>query len=146
MAKIKFERTSAPAGSVQFSRNPSRGDYKRRKQYIQPQDMSDGGDIYIYDKGDVKEYKTLHWRNIPASDLTNFLDFLAVIGGSKNNFTFTDFDGSQYIARIINANDIQSAPVMADRESLTVEILIESLVESLSTTISSTSEVVDIKT
>ncbi|GER92692.1 hypothetical protein A45J_0410 [hot springs metagenome] len=127
MAKIKFERTSAPTGSVQFSRNPSRGDYQRSRQYLQPMDYADGGDIYIYDKGIVKNYMTLHWRNISKTDFDSFFSFLTNVSiGSKNNFIFTDYDGSTYTARIINSDDIQSSPVMTDRESLTVKLLIES--------------------
>ena len=126
MAKIKFERTSAPTGSVEFSRNPSivGGDYTRKRQYYQPKDYADGGDIYIYHKGVLKNFTTLKWANIPEADYTNFLTFVGVVIGSKYNFTFTDFSGTTYTARIINADDIQSAPIMTNRESLTVELLI----------------------
>ncbi|MBI5307786.1 MAG: hypothetical protein HZB37_05520 [Planctomycetes bacterium] len=128
MAKIKFQRTSAPTGSVEFSRNPSivnRG-MQRKRKYFQPKDFSDSGDLYIYDKGVAKNYITLTWSNIPKTDYDNFIAFLAVVVGSKYNFTFTDFDGATYTARINNAEDIQSAPVMTGRESLaSVELLIE---------------------
>lgn len=128
MAKIKFERISAPTGSVEFSRNPASGagDYSRSRKYLQPKDYSDAGDVYIYDKGiAAKTTITLHFRNIPKTDYTNFLTFLGIVIGSKYNFTFTDTDGSTYTARIINSDDIQSAPVMTERESLTIELLIE---------------------
>ena len=128
MAKIKFQRTSAPIGSVEFQRNPSvtNKDYQRKWQYLQPQDFADGGDVYIYDKGiAAKNYITLNFRNNPKSDYTNLMTFLGIVVGSKYNFTFTDFDGTAYTARIINSDDIQSAPVATDRESLAVELLIE---------------------
>lgn len=126
MAKIKFQRTSAPTGSVEFSRNPSitSGSYRRQKQYAQPTDFADGGDIYIYDKGIVKTIITLTWPNIPTADYTNFTTFLGVVVGAKYNFTFTDIDGATYTARIYNAADITSAPVATGRESLTIELLI----------------------
>lgn len=126
MAKIKFERTSAPTGSVEFSRNPSRGDHSRVTKYKQPLDYSDGGDPYIYDKGIAAEgLRELHWRNIAALDLTNFMTFLGIVVGAKYNFTFTDSDGTTATARIINADDIVSAPVAPGRESLTVKLRIE---------------------
>lgn len=127
MAKIKFQRTSAPTGVVEFSRNPSiiNRDYRRKRQYMQPKDFADGGDIYVYDKGVKKDYITLVWRNIPQTDWVNFMTFLDVVIGSKYNFTFTDFTGLTYTARILNSDDIQSAPVATDRESLTVELLLE---------------------
>lgn len=129
MAKIKFQRTSAPTGSVEFSRNPSivNRNMQRKIKYLQPKDFSDGGDLYIYDKGiAAKNFITLAWSNIPKTDYNNFKTFLGVVVGSKYNFTFTDSDGTTYTARIYNAEDIQSAPVMTDRESLaSVELLIE---------------------
>lgn len=126
MAKIKFERTSAPTGSVEFSRNPSRGDFSRTTKYKQPQDSSDGGDIYIYNKGITAEaHRELRWRNISSLDLSNFMTFLGVVVGAKYNFTFTDFDGTTATARIINSDEIASAPVAPGRESLTVKLRIE---------------------
>lgn len=126
MAKIKFERTSAPTGSVEFSRNPAPRDYSRKTGYLQPKARSGGGDWYVYDKGlNPERYKTLHWANIPSADLSNFMTFLATMVGAKYNFTFTDYNGATYTARIWNAKDIQSQPVFTDRESLTVELMIE---------------------
>lgn len=126
MAKIKFERTAAPIGSVEFSRNPSRGDYDRATKYKQPQDYSDGGDLYIYDKGIAAEgRKYLRWRSISDADYSNFMTFLSIVVGAKYNFTFTDYDGATATARIINADEIASAPVAPGRESLTVELRIE---------------------
>lgn len=125
MAKIKFERTSAPIGSVQFSRNPSRGDYQRSQKYLQPMDYADGGDVYIYNKGIKRKIIDLTWRNIPKADYDAFMTFSDVVNGSQYNFIFTDTDSSTYTARILNADDIRSAPVLADRESLSVKLLIE---------------------
>ena len=128
MAKIKFERTSAPIGSVEFSRNPSitSKSYQRKRQYLQPKDLADGGDMYIYDKGiAAKNYITLTFSNVPQSDYTNLNTFLGVVVGSKYNFTFTDYNGVMSTARIINSDNFQSAPVATDRESFTVELLLE---------------------
>ncbi|MBI5075640.1 MAG: hypothetical protein HZB62_10820 [Nitrospirae bacterium] len=127
MALIKFERTSAPTGSVQFARNPGPGSYSRKTEYMQPKERSNGGDLYSYDKGiSPDRFRTLSWKNISATDLANFMTFLGVVVGIKENFTFTDYDGATYTARIWNADDIQSAPVATGRESLTVVLRIES--------------------
>ena len=126
MAKIKFERTQTPVGSVEFSRNPSiHQGLQRHRKYFQPKDFSDGGDIYVYDKGIVKNFISFSWQNIPTSDYNNFMTFLGVIVGSKYNFTYIASDGTTATARIMNADDIQSAPVATGRESLSVELLLE---------------------
>lgn len=65
MADIKFEYLDGTQIiEVPFSRRVSYGNYKRNLKYLQPKDFSDGGDIYIYDKGS-KEYRLL----APVSDL-----------------------------------------------------------------------------
>lgn len=126
MAKVKFERTSAPTGSVEFNRNPSIiNGWKRKRKYFQPVDYSDAGDLYIYDKGEKTDTLVLTWPNISKTDYNNFITFLDVIVGSKYNFTFTDYEGTVSTARIINSHEILSAPVMTDRESLTIELQIE---------------------
>ena len=93
---------------------------------MQPKDLADGGDMYIYDKGiAAKDYISLDFRNNSKSDYTNLMTFIGVVVGSKYNFTFTDFDGTTRTARIMNSNDLKSAPVATDRESFMVELLIE---------------------
>ena len=119
MAKIKFERTSAPTGSVEFTRNPSitgRG-LPRKKKYFQPIDYSDGGDVYIYNKGITKDFVTLTWNNNAKTDYTNLMTFIGVVVGAKYNFTYYDSDGLTHTARIINSDNLQSSPVATNRES-----------------------------
>ena len=105
MSLIRFERLSAPVGYVQFTRNPAIGDYQRKTEYMQPKDYANDGSLYCYDKGiGPKEHRTLKWKNIPSADLSAFLTFLSTVAvGAVNNFTFTDFDGTTYTARITNA-------------------------------------------
>ncbi len=127
MAKIKFERTSAPTGSVEFTRNPSitgRG-LQRKKKYFQPIDYSDGGDVYIYNKGITKDFVTLTWNNNAKTDYTNLMTFIGVVVGAKYNFTYYDSDGLTHTARIINSDNLQSSPVATNRESFSVELLLE---------------------
>ena len=148
MAKIKFARIEGRlTGSIQFSRNPSRGDYERRIQFFQPKEFSGGGDLYCYDHGiGAKKYRTLHFRNIPKNNLDNYLNFLENIAqGTKNNFLLFDYDAAGdycgdgsytgdgsycysygiYLARIINTEDIRSKPVAFEREALTIELILE---------------------
>lgn len=123
---IRFERTTAPIGFVQFSRNPGKGNYSRVRRYRQPIDYAGGGELYVYDKGDKEDERELRWPNISTQDYLNFMTFLDTVAvGAKNSFTFTDYDGATHTARIINAGDISSAPVMTGRESLTIRLRLE---------------------
>lgn len=126
MAKIKFERTSAPTGSVEFSRNPSRGNISRTGAYLQPIDYSDGKDLYSYDKGLTEKAEVpMTFGNISSTDLSNFLAFRAVVVGSKYSFTFTDVDGSTSTARFADGGACEYAPVAPGRYSLSFRLLIE---------------------
>ena len=126
MAKIKFSRVSAPSGSIEFSLNPTYGDYGRTYKHLQPKTFTAGGVFYSYNKGLKREMISLSWATLPASEYTAFISFLDnVAEGCHNTFTFTDFDGSTHTARILNADDISSAPVAGDRESVDVVLLIE---------------------
>ena len=123
---IKFERTEAPIGSVTFSRAPSRGNLTRSLKFAQPKDLTDGTDVYIYDKGPIQEDESLHWHNIPKVDYVNFIDFVKnVVNGAMETFTYTDIDDNELTVRIWNAEDITSAPVAFNRESLTVVLRVE---------------------
>ena len=128
MAKIKFERTSAPTGSVEFSRNPSGdGGYEDRTKFIQVKAQSDGGVNYVYNKGLApQKFKTLTWPNLPDADVGNFMTFVGVVVGGKYNFTLTDVDGTTKTARIWNAEEIVTRRVATGRQSLSLELLIES--------------------
>lgn len=123
---VKFERTEAPIGSVTFSRAPSRGNLDRSLKFAQPKDLTDGTDVYIYDKGPIQELERLHWHNIPKADYDNFIDFVKnVVNGAMETFTYTDIDENELTVRIWNAEDIISAPVAYNRESLTVALRVE---------------------
>ena len=125
--KIKFERITAPTGYVEFSRDPQVPGYKRITQFMQPKDFSDGGDLYVYDKGlGPNRYRTLTFPDISENDLANFMTFFEDVAvGSKNLFLFTDRDGSVHVARIMNSDNIESTPQLANREALTIELLID---------------------
>lgn len=102
MAQVKFERTSAPTGSVEFSINPPEGGYDGSQDYLQPFAQADGGNFYCFDKGiDPERPRSFAWEAMPEADFTNLLAFYAVVLGKKYNFTFTDYDGTTYTARFI---------------------------------------------
>ena len=123
---VKFERTEAPIGSVTFSRAPSRGNLDRSLKFAQPKDLTDGTDVYIYDKGPAEESERLHWHNIPKADYDNFINFVKnVVNGAMETFTYTDIDENELTVRIWNAEEITSAPVAYNRESLTVFLRVE---------------------
>lgn len=102
MSKIKFEKTSSPAGSVQFSRNPSYGSAKPF-EFRQPKDYSDGGSIYVYNKGLIENTFELLFNNMPESDYQNMEGFFKnIIQGSKYNFTYYDENGTAHTARLMD--------------------------------------------
>jgi hypothetical protein len=123
---VKFERTEEPIGSVTFSRAPSRGNLSRSLSFAQPKDRTDGTDVYIYDKGPIEESERLNWHNIPKADYDNFIDFVKnVVNGAMETFTYTDIDDNELTVRIWNGEEITSAPVAYNRESLTVVLRVE---------------------
>jgi hypothetical protein len=93
---------------------------------MQPKEFSDGGDIYIYDKGS-KDYRSLSWGNCPKEDYTNLISFIKnTVIGSKKSFVFRDFDNLYYNVRLMNAEDLVFTPVSMARESFALELLLES--------------------
>jgi len=137
MANIKFEYLdNSTIIEVPFSRNPSpaRQEYQRRLKYMQPKEFSDGGDIYIYDKGS-KEYRSLSWGNCPKEDYASLISFIKnTVIGSKKSFVFRDFDNLYYNVRLMNAEDLVFTPVSMERESFALELLLESLYSPASPT------------
>lgn len=119
-SQIKFERIVAPVASVEFTYDPRPGNYSRAFNMNQVKEESAGNIPYVYDKGDDTETRTLKFTNLPEADLTNFIVFLNTIRGAAYNFTFTDYDGDIYTARIWNAENILSLPKGLLMEDLTI--------------------------
>jgi hypothetical protein len=102
MSLITFARVAAPAGSFSPTVNPDFGGYMQGRQWYQPKNLSDGGDPYIYSKGE-KGKRYLKWTCLPDADLTLLLAFEAAMSGGRYKFTFTDVDTTAYTAsRILN--------------------------------------------
>lgn len=126
MAKIKFERVSAPTGSITFTYNPTYGEYSRTLRFNQVRTTAAGRVSYVYDKENPHNLIKLRFTNIPTSDITSFITFIRdVSDGSNYTFTFTDFDGSTETVRLWNAENILMNPLGDDREALTVLLRVE---------------------
>lgn len=128
MPEMRFVRKSAPIGSVIFYRNPRKGDYNRRLRFLQPVDYSDDGSPYIYNKAGTQIFKSLRFSNISKQDFINFMDFVVNINGSANEFDMTDYNGLLYKARLINTQEILSAPAAHLRERLDIELMVSPVV------------------
>jgi len=88
---------------VQFTQNPRFGNLEAPLKFRQPRDMSDGGVLYVYDKGITEQKFVLKWESLPLADWTalkTFIDTVAV--GAKNTFTYYDEDGTAWTVRLIS--------------------------------------------
>lgn len=113
------------SAALQFIRGPRYGDYKRKKQYIQPIDYSDGDDIYVYDKGlSARNTREITFQRMITADLTRLLEFIEIVRGAKFAFNFYDENGVEHKTLLINPDDITSAPVAYGMEGeITLELL-----------------------
>ena len=69
-------------------------------------DMSEGGQMYAYDKGVTERFFNLVFERIPQADYANFADWLenhAV--GPLNTFTYTDEDGATHTVRLLDTRN-----------------------------------------
>lgn len=104
MALIKFERVTAPAGSIEFSVNPTEHGYGGEREYLQPSGRSDGGLFYCFDKGvNPEELRTMAWDYLPLADFNNLLAFINIVRG--RDFNFRDFDGNFYRAVFLEPDE-----------------------------------------
>lgn len=96
MALIKFERTSVPTGSWQPSRNPNYGSGDPF-EFLQPKDLSDGGDLYCYNKGLIDDTFDLIFNNMSETDYQNMRAFLRTVAvGASNDFVYIDENGANH--------------------------------------------------
>ena len=98
---VRFERTVAPTGFVQFTRNPRIGS-QDTVELKQPMDWSNGNVLYSYNKGIVQYEFLLDWRGMSDADYQNLLNFhLYIAVGKSNPFTYTDMFGTQFTCIIL---------------------------------------------
>jgi len=114
------------ATSLTFTRQPKPGGYTRHKQYLQPKAYSEGGDVYIYDKGlEAKETRNISINTPSTTEHTNINNFIGLVRGSRFKFIFSDESGATHRAIITNADDIVSSPLMIGYESdIDIELLL----------------------
>lgn len=104
MAKVKFERTTAPTGSVEFSANPSYGGSEPLK-FCQPKDYTNGGVLYSYTKGVNEKTFELSWSFMPEADYQDMITFFEdVIDGAAHPFTYTDENAATHTVRLLTEN------------------------------------------
>ncbi len=102
MATIKFERITSPIGSVQFSDNPCYGS-SMPFEFKQPKDYSDGGELYIYNKGLVEDIFILVFKKMTEADYSNMTGFFKnVIQGAGYSFTYYDENGTAHTVRLMD--------------------------------------------
>lgn len=71
-----------------------------------PTDMSEGGQMYAYDKGITEQLVNLVFERIPQADFNNFADWLVNHAvGPKNTFTYTDEDGANHTVRLLDTRN-----------------------------------------
>jgi hypothetical protein len=115
------------ATSLTFSRQPkAEGGYVRHKQYLQPVSYSEGGDVYVYDKGlSARETRTIGINTPSTTDVSKLNNFVSLVRGSRFKFLFSDENGATHKAIITNANDIVSSPKFLGLESdINIDLLL----------------------
>lgn len=121
-----------PAGStystsLTFAYQPKvEGGYTRHKQYLQPVSYSEGGEVYVYDKGlSAREKREIAINTPSTTEHANINNFIGLVRGSRFKFLFSDENAATHKAIITNANDIVSSPKFAGYEQdINIELLL----------------------
>ena len=118
MSKIKFERTSAPTGSVEFEKEISHGNQDEPLRFSQPLARAVGGDYYSYNKGGQDRSISFSLTKMTLADRTNLLNFLKTVAvGSVNSFTVTEAMGYQYTCILYPDQDLSFPPSAFNRHT-----------------------------
>jgi hypothetical protein len=76
--------------------------------------MTDGGQLYAYNKGIAEKLFNLVYEKLPATDFTNFENWLKTIAvGPLNTFTMTDENGINHTVRLLDTKN----PLQAEGEN-----------------------------
>lgn len=126
MAKVKFQRTEAPTGLVQFTRNPSYGG-RDPFSFMQPGELTGGGDPVVYDQGVILDDLELGFANISESDYQSLRYFLrSVIEAAKYSFDLLDHNGDHWTVLLWPPSQPIDFPTKAHRRrqgSLSFKVL-----------------------
>ena len=115
------------ATSLTFQYQPkNEGGYVRHKQYLQPISYSEGGDVYVYDKGlSARETRSVSINTPSTTEHAALNSFIGLVRGSRFKFLFSDENAATHTAIIANANDIVSSPLMSGYESdIDIELIL----------------------
>ena len=78
-----------------------------------PTDMTDGGQMYAYNKGIAEKLYNLVFNKLSATDFSNFETWLkTTVVGPTSTFTFTDEAGATHTVRLLDTTN----PLQADGE------------------------------
>lgn len=78
-----------------------------------PTDMSDGGQMYAYNKGITEVLIDLTFSKLSATDYSNFNTWLkTTVVGPTSTFTYTDELGATHTVRLLDTKN----PLVADGE------------------------------
>jgi len=81
-----------------------------------PTDMSDGGQMYAYNKGIAEKFYNLVFQKLSATDQSQFETWLkTTVVGPASTFTFTDEAGATHTVRLLDTKN----PLQADGEDST---------------------------
>jgi hypothetical protein len=113
--------------SLAFALQPKvDGGYVRHKQYLQPVSYSEGGDVYVYDKGlTARETRNISVNMPTTTEHAAINNFIGLVRGSRFKFHFSDENAATHKAIITNANDIVSSPKFSGYENdIDIELLL----------------------
>ncbi|MBN1830295.1 MAG: hypothetical protein JW884_14275 [Deltaproteobacteria bacterium] len=101
-------------GLIKFTKGASSFSFSRPRVYplddpVQvnvPTSMSDGGQLYAYDKGIEEQFFNLTFEDLTGTDFTNFETWLKTTAcGPKNTFTYTDEAGTDHTVRLLDTKN-----------------------------------------
>jgi hypothetical protein len=78
-----------------------------------PTDITDGGQMYAYNKGITEKFWNLVYKKLPAADYNNYSTWLlTTVVGPTSTFTMTDENGVAHTVRLLDTKN----PLQADGE------------------------------
>jgi len=71
-----------------------------------PTDMSEGGQLYAYNKGIAEKLFNLTFKKLSATDYSNFETWLTTtVVGPASTFTMTDENGATHTVRLLDTKN-----------------------------------------
>lgn len=90
------------ATSVVFSKG-LRYPFSAPLRFIQPEEVSDGGVRYVYDKGPIEDEFDVPFERLPKADYDDLRSFFrTTIPGKLDTFTYTDQESQTHTVRLVD--------------------------------------------